>query len=89
MTIKLKRPRWVVSDEGWEFYGYDKEHMVYFEKGVKYLIEIDHGIDSTGVYMHTLMSIDKNITITDEHKEKIKKRVAMAFQMMGVNVEFC
>lgn len=89
MTIKLKMPRWVVSDDGWEFYGYDKEHMEYCEEGVKYLIGIDYGIDSTGVYINTLMPINNNITITDKHKAKIKERIAIAYKMMGVNVEFC
>lgn len=31
-------------------------------------------------------SIDNNITITNKHREKIKKRIIIAHKMMGANV---
>lgn len=89
MTIRLRRPQWVVSDDGWEFYSKDRFYMEYLENNNKYLIEVDRAPGSTGVYMSTLKPVNKNIILTEEHKIIIKDRIATAFEMMGVNVEFC
>lgn len=82
MTIRLKRPQWVISDEGWEFYSKDRFYMEYVENESKFIIEVDDSPVSPGIYMDTLKPVDSNIVITDEDEKIIKERIAIAFRMM-------
>jgi len=89
MAVKLKKPQWVVCDEGWELFSKDRFFMEYVENGISYLVEVDHAIGSTGVYMDTLKPINQHITLTDKHKKIIKERIFLGFKVMGVTIEFC
>jgi hypothetical protein len=88
MFIQLKKPQWVISDEGWEFKSRDRFCMEYIENGSRYLIEVDDSPIRIGVYIDTLKLVNGNLALTENYKELIKKRIAMSFKLMGCEFQF-
>jgi len=89
MSIKLKTPRWVISDEGWDFGTEDRNHVEYTEGDLIFLIEVEYGLKITYIYFDTIKRSDSDQVVSILDKNKIKERVIRALDLMGGKYEFC
>lgn len=63
--MKLLSPQKVVSDRGFTIQVADRYTVEYIENSSRWVIDVDFGVDSTGVYKSTL-KLDSGVSVTDE-----------------------
>ena len=82
--MKLFSPQKVISDEGFTVQVADRYTIEYVESTSHWVVEVDFGVNSTGLYRSTL-KLDKGIAKSDENI--VFDRIVKALSLMESNCE--